>query len=61
MKKNLLNLSELGAVELTLNELVEFEGGSFWKTLGYIVGAVAVVAIAYYAPAALILLKAIAS
>ncbi len=41
---------ELGAVELSLNELIHIEGGGFWKTLGYIVGVIAVVAIAYYAP-----------
>ncbi len=57
MKKNLLNLSELGTVELTLNELVEMEGGAFWKTVGFIVGALAVLAIAYYAPVVIALLS----
>jgi len=51
MKTIPLNFMELGAVELSLNELIHIEGGGFWRTLGYIVGVIAVAAIIYYAPA----------
>ena len=50
MKTIPLNFMELGAVELSLNELIHIEGGGFWRTLGYIVGIIAVAAIAYFAP-----------
>ncbi len=48
---------ELGAVELSLNELIYTEAGGFWKTLGYIVGIIAVAAVAYYAPVVVAFLK----
>ncbi len=48
---------ELGAVELSLNELIHIEGGGFWRTLGIIIGVIAAVAIAYYSPAVLNFLK----
>ena len=33
------------------NELITIEGGGFWRTVGQIVGVLAVAAIIYYAPA----------
>ncbi|MEY2792563.1 MAG: hypothetical protein RJA76_555 [Bacteroidota bacterium] len=57
MKTIPLNFMDLEAVELTFNELIHIEGGGFWKTVGYIVGALAVVAIAYYAPVVLALIN----
>lgn len=56
MKTIPLNFMELGAVELSLNELIDIEGGGFWKTFGFIIGALAVCAITYYAPVILSLL-----
>jgi hypothetical protein len=57
MKTIPLNFMELGAVELSLNELIHIEGGGFWRTLGIIIGVIAAVAIAYYSPAVLNFLK----
>ncbi|WP_164847844.1 hypothetical protein [Sandaracinomonas limnophila] len=56
MKNNPINFMELGAIELTLNELIQIEGGGFWRTVGQIVGVAAVVAIIWYAPAIIALL-----
>lgn len=56
MKTNSIYLSELGTMELSLNELIQIEGGGFWNTLGKILGVVAAVAAVLYAPPAVLVL-----
>ncbi len=56
MKTNSIYLSELGTMELSLNELIQIEGGGFWSTLGKILGVVAAVAAVLYAPPAVLVL-----
>ncbi|MFM6947669.1 MAG: hypothetical protein ACKOWQ_01520 [Aquirufa sp.] len=53
MEKQFLNLSLMGATELSYFESLTIEGGGFWKTLGFICGVAAVVALVFYAPVVL--------
>ena len=51
MEKQFLNLSLMGATELSYFESLSIEGGGFWKTFGFICGVAAVIALVIYAPA----------
>jgi hypothetical protein len=50
MEKQFLNLSLMGATELSYVESLTIEGGGFWKVFGFICGVAAVVALVVYAP-----------
>lgn len=57
MEKQFLNLSLMGATELSYFESLSIEGGGFWKTLGFICGVAAIAAVIIYAPAILAVLS----
>jgi hypothetical protein len=50
MEKQFLNLSLMGATELSYFESLTIEGGGFWKVFGFICGVAAIVALVVYAP-----------
>ncbi|MHA8065184.1 hypothetical protein V7S76_00750 [Aquirufa sp. ROCK2-A2] len=50
MEKQFLNLSLMGATELSYFESISIEGGGFWKVLGFICGVAAIAALCVYAP-----------
>jgi hypothetical protein len=58
MEKQFLNLSLMGATELSYFESLTIEGGGFWKVFGFICGVAAIVALVVYAPVVLIALTA---
>jgi hypothetical protein len=58
MEKQFLNLSLMGANELSYFESLTIEGGGFWKVFGFICGVAALVAAVVYAPAILAVLAA---
>ena len=50
MEKQFLNLSQIGAIELSYFESLSIEGGGFWKVFGFICGVAAIVALIVYSP-----------
>ncbi len=44
MKRELLDICQMGVCELSMSELLTIDGGGFWNTLGIILGVATVVA-----------------
>ncbi|MEY4610309.1 MAG: hypothetical protein RL246_628 [Bacteroidota bacterium] len=44
MKRELLDIRQMGVCELSMSELLTIDGGGFWNTLGIILGVATVVA-----------------